>query len=351
MTLPSAEHPVITHAEQVRRALLRRDASLLNGLLREYARSYRMLKEDITLFTAAIKDLQPTKGQLLQIAATRNLLDGVQAEMDRFARLLGERISAATLVEFQAANADTLSLVPGMDPAQLVGTWTRLAPEQVYTMFGFTDPNGPLYASIRGKFSQAVAELVRQGLLEGYIMGMNPRAIARILARAQGIGLTWALNTARTANLWSYRAASHANYLSNSHVVRAWTWFAQLDDRVCMSCINQHGSVHSLSEVLADHNRGRCTPIPSTASYAELGIDGVDFEPLVVQRGEDWFRGLPENQQSKMMGPGMFKAWKDGAFEFSQLSQLYNNPIYGRMIRQASLKDILGTRAKLYYGG
>jgi len=195
-----------------------------------------------------------------------------------------------------------------------------------------------------------VADLAREALLEGYIMGMNPREIARIMAKVQGISLNWALSTARTANLWSYRAAAHLNYRSNSHVVKGWMWFAQLDDRVCLSCISQHGKEFPLSETLADHHLGRCTPIPLTLSYAELGIEGIDEIPLAVPRGETWFNGLSAGRQRSIMGPSMYKAWIEKQFTFDQLPKLYIDPVYGRMWREASLKDLLGDKAKLYYG-
>jgi hypothetical protein len=44
------------------------------------------------------------------------------------------------------------------------------------------------------------------------------------------------------------------------------------------------------------------------------------------------------------MGPGMYEAWQAGEFDFKDLSRKYGDPIYGDMLRQASLKDLVGVR-------
>jgi SPP1 gp7 family putative phage head morphogenesis protein len=348
-----SEHPIIAHAQQIRQAMLERDAALLNKITREYLQAYKALKADIAALKTAIAGMQPEKGQLLQLAATRNLLEGVKAEVGKFAALLGDDIQAAVLAEIQQAGLDAYGLVqaalPGLEPVELAVGWSRLAPEQVYTMFGFADPAGPLYSNIRNAFGQAVADTTRDALLQGYIKGMHSTAIARLIQKATGQGLTWALSTARTATIWSYRAATLANYAANSQVVQGWIWWSARDDRTCMSCIAMHGSIHPADEMLADHHDGRCSALPLLATWDELGITGVPETPLTVQRGEDWFKTLPEAKQREMMGPAKFKAWQAGAFTFDQLTRPYTSPVYGKMLREASLKEILGDKAALYY--
>jgi hypothetical protein len=44
----------------------------------------------------------------------------------------------------------------------------------------------------------------------------------------------------------------------------------------------------------------------------------------------------------------MFEAWKAGKFDFRDLSQRYNDPVYGELLREASLKDLqAGTSEKV----
>ncbi len=275
------DHPVVDRAMQIRQAMLAKDAKLLNDLTREYLKAYRALKADIKALQKALAEMQPEKADLLRLAATRNLLDGVKNEIGKFANILGDQLEEAIRQEIEQAGLDAFGLVqaalPGIDLSELAVGWSWLSPRQVYTMYGFTDPQGPLYAGIRNQFGQAVADVVRDELLQGYIKGMHSTAIARLIRDAAGVGLDWALSTARTATIWSYRAAQHLTYLNNSQVVKGWIWWSARNERTCMSCINLHGSFHSLNEMMADHHMGRCL-VPGTVVY------GPPVEAFVSRR-------------------------------------------------------------------
>jgi hypothetical protein len=79
-----------------------------------------------------------------------------------------------------------------------------------------------------------------------------------------------------------------------------------------------------------------------------LGYNIPDTNPAVEQ-GEAWFRRLSPSQQEQRMGSPMFKAWRAGKVRFADLSRPYSDQVYGEMLREASLKDILGPQAKQYY--
>ena len=354
--LPADEHPIIKTMLAARRRLLRRDAAALRELAGMYAKALDRLKADRNALLKVIRESAPDRDQLIRLASFDNLIAGLRREMTNLAKAMAGNLSQEILAELGAAGDDGLLLaqtaLPGLEAAYIRGRWVILNPDQVTTMFGFLDPTGPLIAGIRTNYGPALAEFIRETIATGFIAGMNPRDVARLIAQALGEGLNWAMTTARTAHLWAYRAAAHQNYLNNSWVVKGWTWFAQLDDRVCMSCVAQHGSEHPLTEILADHHQGRCAPLPITRSYAELGFPDIpDLRP-VVPSGETWFRAQPAVLQRRMMGPGKWAAWNAGKFDFSQLTVPYNDPVYGRMLRENSLKGILGgDLAQLFYGG
>jgi hypothetical protein len=360
MTLPASDHPILKHLEGIRASMLARDKRLLNKIIREYAKAYKALKADIDKLIAMVIETEPERILIGEIAATRNLLDGIRAEIKKFAQILGDELSESALLEIEQAGIDAFSMVqaslPHMERARLIGTWTRVVPEQVYSMFGFVDPDGPLYSVMQNQLGPDIAAQVRTELMQGYIKGQNPRRVAsainKAISSAMGKGLTWAMNTARTANLWSYRAASHANYIKNNAVVKGWIWHSNLnDERTCMGCIAEHGNFYPLEEFLNDHHMGRCTALPVTKTYAELGIKGIpDDKALQIPSGETWFNALPSYQQKAFMGGAKYRAWKDGAFSFDQLTTTYESQIYGTMKREASLKEILGlTKAQQYY--
>ena len=55
-----------------------------------------------------------------------------------------------------------------------------------------------------------------------------------------------------------------------------------------------------------------------------------------------WFESLPESEQQQMMGQEKHGAYKDGKFEFSQLSAQFSNEVYGHMRSEASLASLIG---------
>jgi hypothetical protein len=140
-----------------------------------------------------------------------------------------------------------------------------------------------------------------------------------------------AVRMARTAQLWAYRESSRANYQANSDVVSGWQWYAELDG-ACASCVAMHGTIHSLDEVLNDHHHGRCTAIPVVLEQALIPESA----------GRDYFDGLSDEQKQGILGKGAFEAYQGGKFDFSQLSTVHNDDVYGEMRVVPSLKDLIG---------
>jgi hypothetical protein len=147
-----------------------------------------------------------------------------------------------------------------------------------------------------------------------------------------GVGLTDAVRMTRTLNLYTYREASRANYAANSDIVEGWYWLAKLDDRTCVSCVAQHGTQHPLTETLNDHHNGRCAPIPA--------IKGLPSP--IEQTGEQWFEGLSEAEQRRIMGDKKWEALRDGKFALGDVTGTYDDPVYGPMRRARTLKELEG---------
>lgn len=350
--MESGNHPIINYAQHVWAAMDARESAVLRSAIQDYLRACASMKGEIKALQEAIKAGVEERGDVRRLAAMQNLLSAVRREMKVFAEQLAENLDQALRLEIEMAGVDALGFaqlaLQGMDAAAIEANWAKLNVNAIRTMFGFADQDGPLFSNLLYQFGDDVAEQVRNTLVAGFIQGMNPARVAILMAQAEGIALTWAMSMARTAMIWAYRVANHQVYLNNSDVVRAWMWFAALDERVCMSCVAKHGSKHPLTDVLMDHHQGRCIALPIMATYAELGIEGMTEEPFSVQSGEDWFKSLPQDQQIKMMGLSKWIAWQADEFEFSQLSTPYNDRVYGMMLREASLKELIGERAKLF---
>ena len=90
--------------------------------------------------------------------------------------------------------------------------------------------------------------------------------------------------------------------------------------------------MHDLDEPLDGHYNCRCAPIPVTI---------LNPNPE-RQTGIEWFKGLSEEKQKSILGPGKFDAWKAGKFKLEQLAKQVENEDYGTMRVEAALKDLIG---------
>jgi len=209
-----------------------------------------------------------------------------------------------------------------------------IPPDRMNILREYLIPEGELMKSI-AKWAPNTVMQIRESVIGGVQLGKSPRTIAALIRKSFGANLTDALRMTRTTQIWSYREAIRANYIANSDVYKGWIWWANLDDRTCMSCIAQHGSTHPLSEPLDDHYNGRCTMIPYPMGVEVIDSLGRD------KTGADWFNKLDETQQKKQMGVGMYDAWKSGKVQLSQLSKQVENNIFGTMRVESTLKELV----------
>lgn len=340
---------VIDAAQRFRAGVLNRTQDTSQALINAYGRMYSGLGDSIRVLEEQISTItEPSHAQVTQLAALQSLRNQAHDQINRFSIFADHTISNAVSAEIVNGLNDGLATVKAiLSPQSVQAAWDMLPSEAVETMLGFTSNDSPLRHALVDRLGSVVAERMSNRLVDAISLGMNPHKTARLIREELGVGLDWALTTARTAQLWSYREATRAGYVANSNIVESWTWFATLGDtRTCMSCIAQHGSVHKVTEALNDHHNGRCVMLPNVKGAADLGISQPE-----IQVGADWFASQPESKQAEAMGNAMFAAWKAGDVSFDDLSQSYSDPVYGDMLREASLKGILGQNAKRYYKG
>ena len=148
-------------------------------------------------------------------------------------------------------------------------------------------------------------------------------------------GLFRALNTARTAQIYSYRTATHFNYQNNSNIISSWIWYSALDRRTCASCWAKHGTKSPLTSILNDHHLGRCTAIPIITNGEQYGL-----EPLDIQQGEALFNNLNNSEQLEILGSTKLEMYQNREFQFSELSHDYENNIWGTMVRESTISEL-----------
>jgi SPP1 gp7 family putative phage head morphogenesis protein len=198
-------------------------------------------------------------------------------------------------------------------------------------------------------FGPAAATSIQQALVGGIASGQGPAVIARTIRADLGGNLTRALTVSRTEILRSFNSAALSTYRANSDVVRGWVWLASLSSRTCGFCISMNGTFHELSEAFASHPRCRCSPVPQTKTFAELGLSSSIPETQVqVQSGSDWFAQQDDATQLAILGPSKLRAYQAGAIQLSDLRGFRDDPRWGPTGFEKSLTSILGADAQQY---
>ena len=312
-------------ADKFRKALITADEDTLRRLLEAYQQLYGRLKDKIDLFLLKL-ETQPewTRAQITRLARYGDLIQAIERELTGFQSYAQVEISTSARRAIESAILDTSRYMRALGYASP----TMLPSATIETMLGFLQPDGVLFKRL-GFMAKENAGKVANALLEGIGLGYNPIKVAGIIEQYLGGGLTDALRMARTSHLYAYREATRANYIANGDVVKGWIWWAELDG-ACMSCVSMHGTIHPLDEVLDDHHNGRCAMLPYLGDNAPSAT------------GEDWFRSQDEATQKQIMGDAKYEAWKEGKFEFGQLSSEHTDDVYGLMRGETPLKDLIG---------
>lgn len=316
-------------------------------LVTAYERSLPSIRNAIALLEARLTDLQDARpdetistGQVTGLDEYRNLLRRIEIEMQDFAGVV--RNESGMLqdrgIVTGAAAAEEMSTATAGNLSNVIRTgWNRPDPAALARLVDTVD--GAPFRQKAAAFGENAAQQIADIVLAAVAQGKNPRAIAGLLKNGLLIPYSWAENMARTAQLWSYRGASHATYAANSGVLSGWMWYAELS-RACMSCVSQHGKTFALTESLNDHHQGRCTPVPI--------VKGSTWPQLIIT-GPNWFESQNASFQEDKMGGALFRAWQGGAIGWNSMSQPYQDDVYGEMLREVSVSGALGKEAAQQY--
>jgi SPP1 gp7 family putative phage head morphogenesis protein len=214
------------------------------------------------------------------------------------------------------------------------------SPNVPAAVVGISGDGGPLAAVLVENAGKAAA-LARQELVIGVIRGKGPREIARNVSRASGIAYNRSLLIARTESIRAYRTTTLDGFQQNPSVVQAWAWQCTFDVRTCAACWAMSGTIHSTDESLNSHPGCRCSMLPQTASWADLGFPGIEDTQYKPPLGTDVFDRLPASDQRKILGPGKYAAYADGRITLPDLVQPTRSARWGPGRREKSLRAAL----------
>ena len=335
-------NPIVEVADQQKEQLRQRNEQLTNSLTRAYIEVLNDLDSAIQALNQEILNQENlSSSKLFRLARYTSLQTQIIEQLQRFAGFADLTIRSEIPEILTIANQDSFALVREQFQSiqgrrAITSAWDFMNQEQIEQTLALLTNNSPFNLEYTSSLGETVADRIEQELIKAVVVGQNPRETARVIHAQLGLSLARILNTARTAQIYSYRTAAHLNYRNNSDVVKSWVWYSARDLRTCPSCWAKHGSVYPVNQILNDHHQGRCIPIPQIRDAEKYGLEDLDIE-----RGDVLFSRLPANQQQEILGPTKFELYQRNAFRFEDLSRDYENTIYGTMVRESTVQELI----------
>lgn len=334
---------IYQQARAFQRMLLTRERSAASEMVRYYGRIWQGLNDQIlNLCRQYYADPEANVDWLYKYDRLNGLRAQAEAQIRSFARHAETSIQAEQYFAVDAAQTHSEQLIRlglGEAPAGASFSFNRMATGAVTDLIGFLQDGTPLrdlLDELPGNAGQAVAD----SLVTGLANGKNPREVARTIREALGNNLTRALRIARTEQLRAYREASLRSYRANSDVLNGWIWMSAANSRTCAVCWSMHGTKHSLDEQMNEHICGRCTMIPWTKSWADLGYSGIKETSARMEPGKIAFALLPREKQYLILGPAKYAALQAKAITLDDLVGVRVDEQWGSSIYEKSLKEL-----------
>lgn len=250
-------------------------------------------------------------------------------------------IDRALLRQYLAGAIDADTLLRATLPEQL--RWKASVPARETAQIAQATRPGTPFGMLLDTLPAEAATGIREKLVEGVALGKGPREIARDIRDGFAGNATRALRVARTETIRAYRQSAHQRFRENDDVVEGWTWYAELDFTTCAACVAMHGQTFPLDEDLDSHPGCRCTAIPVTKTWEQLGFPGVPETRFETESGEDWFDRQPAIVKQRVLGPGKFRLYEGGRLELRDLVSRPVHPVWGRELRERPLRELLTT--------
>lgn len=343
-------------ARQFRQQLLSNERRAASEMVRAYGSSWIQVRKYVDdLLDKRAQAI--ARGEDVDIDWVRraNRLSQLQAQIEHeftnFAQFADPLVAKQQQEAVDAAldHAEQLTSVAMGDPPEGVSVRFNQVPrEALIDLVGFSSSGSPL-GELFAALGPDVGLAARDTLITGFALGENPRKIAKRMRKTMGMGLDRALRISRTEVMRSYREATRREYAENSDIMHGWIWHSGRDLRTCVMCWAMHGTKHGFEETLDDHPNGRCTMLPDTKSWEELGFPGIETAQKGIQTGEDEFRELPEDKQRIILGGAAFEAYKAGDVLLKDFVGRRHDPDWGSMRYARSLASILGAQDALAY--
>lgn len=343
---PGPEASIYERAMAYRAALAAREDAAVVQLRAAYEAAWTRMRGELDALTSRIDAARAagepvTPGWLFQQGRMTSLLAQMQRVIadlaPESAAIAGEAQRAAAEAAMRQA-VDLMQAALGDVPPQVTIAFDLLPREAIADLVGFTRDGSPL-RDLFDALKDGTGASARQALITGVIMGASTDRIARDLRLAFDGNLVRARTIVRTEQMRAYREASRRTYLQNTDIVTRWVWVATVGTRTCPVCWARHGTEYPLDEQMPAHVSCRCSLVPKTKTWRELGFDIAENPALQTTPGPEVFAQLSEDQQRQVLGPRKYQAYTDGTITLPDLVGIQRDRRWGDSVRERSLAE------------
>ena len=336
---------------------------LINGLLdREYNDKVQPVLNAVArsvnsgLIKQRLSELDAEVARLLAedktLTADNPVLRALLADLDDTMKVNGRVVDGAAEAVQQtgmdaAARIQRQLALPGITDQQLARlgiAWNKPDPEAVARLIQYAESDA--WTNLIGKYGTDIIDIVKNQAIRGAAQGWSPlRTAAAIRNATENLPGYQANNLMRTLQLTSYRDSTSISQNANVTIITRIIRIEALDARTCLACVPLHGTV------MWDSERDAGTPIPRVDDHHSgrgTSISEVVGRPIKIVSGSDWFASLPESRQQQQRSfadsPAKWEAFKSGKLTLNNFVQPYSDPVFGSMIREASLDAALNSK-------
>lgn len=322
---------VITQMRSFKRDLLAGEQAQMREMATRWLGVERRLSSQMDALALEMANIARDGGRvsqelLMMQVRYRELLIQLQDELEQYSDYAEVQITA------QQRRLARLGVAHGQQAIQAQGIkagFNRLPVEAVQHMVGLAGNGSPLSALLAQSWPLSAHGLTQE-LINGVALGLNPRQVARNMARGSEASLNRMMVIARTEQLRVYRETNRQSYIA-SGVVTSYRRLATHDDGVCAACLMDESTEYELNEEMPEHPQGRCALVPMVAGVKQP----------TWKAGADWFVEQPDATQRAILGKGRFEAWQRGAFGLDELVSVKINAIWGDSLAVMPLRELV----------
>lgn len=331
-----------------------REARAQAEVLRAYEIAWRAIAESLAELTGR-GEASSSRGDSPAVRFEQRRLRELERQVVEAILAVGREAADVTLREQAAlvlaaerqAVTLTRSQLASRPEATVAVNFNSLPRDVIENLVGATSDGSPVRESferLAHDLGLETGERIRESLIRGAALGLNPTEIARRVRReadAKGDNamrqpaVVRRLNqTVRTESYRALREATRATYKENEGVVQKWRWVAALSPSTCVICWAMDGAIFPLDVPMQSHPACRCMLIP-------VLDEGEPFET-----GPQKFAKLEPGFQKQILGSQVaFDAYRRGEVKLLEdFVGIRDSERWGPSRHRRSMKEIVASR-------